>query len=46
MGVFVLLISLVLLGGAFIALNIKVGHDSDTPFTVNIDASQPQGKNE
>ena len=46
MGAFVLLISLVLLGGAFIALNIKVGHDSDTPFTVNIDASQPQGKNE
>lgn len=46
MGVFVLLISLVLLGGAFIALNIKVGHDSDTSFTVNIDASQPQGKNE
>ncbi len=46
MGVFVLLISLVLLGGAFIALNIKVGHDSNTPFTVNIDASQPQGKNE
>lgn len=46
MGVFVLLISLVLLGGAFIALNIKVGHDSDTPFTVNIDASQPQEKNE
>ena len=46
MGVFVLLISLVLLGGAFIALNIKVGHDSDTPFTVKIDASQPQGKNE
>ena len=46
MGVFVLLISLVLLGGAFIALNIKVGHASDTPFTVNIDASQPQGKNE
>ncbi len=46
MGAFVLLISLVLLGGAFIALNIKVGHDSDTPFTVKIDASQPQGKNE
>lgn len=46
MGVFVLLISLVLLGGAFIALNIKVGHDSDTPFTVKVDASQPQGKNE
>lgn len=46
MGVFVLLISLVLLGGAFIALNIKVGHDSDTPFTVKVDASQPQGKND
>ncbi|MCR5478240.1 MAG: HD domain-containing protein [Ruminococcus sp.] len=46
LGVFVLLISLVLLGSAFIALNIKVGHDSDTPFTVKVDASQPQGKSE
>lgn len=46
MGVFVLLISLVLLGGAFIALSIKVERDSDTPFTVKIDATKPQGSSD
>ncbi len=45
-GVFVLLITLLVLAGAFIALSIKVERDSDTPFTVKIDATKPQGSSD
>lgn len=45
-GVFVLFAALVLLGAAFGLLAMKVSHDSQTPFTVEIDASQPQNSND
>ncbi len=41
-GLFILLVTLVLLAAAFVTLSLKVSHDSDTPFTVDIDASKPQ----
>ena len=41
-----LLITLIVLAGAFIALSIKVERDSDTPFTVKIDATKPQGSSD
>ena len=45
-GTIVILITLIMLGLAFGALNFKVSTDSNTPFTVSIDASQPQGSND
>lgn len=45
-GTIVILITLIMLGCAFGALNAKVAHDSNTPFTVKIDASKPQGAND
>ncbi len=45
-GMFVLLISLLLLVSGYLALSMKVDHDSNTPFTVRIDASKPQGSND
>ncbi len=45
-GVFVLLISLVILSGSFLTLSLKVSHDAETPFNVSVDASQPQQSND
>lgn len=45
-GIFVLLITLVLLGGAFMVLNMKVEHDSNTPFSETVDTTKPQGTND
>ena len=42
-GTIVLLITLVLLGATFGAVKMKAENDSNTPFTVQIDNSKPQG---
>lgn len=45
-GLFVLLISLVLLASAFALLSARVAKDSETPFTINVDATKPQNSND